>query len=334
MLINEEAQGQADSGLDEAARAAVIEGLVARIKAGYVLPDAGEVAIATLREGQACGAYGAVVTPQAFAEKVTSDLRAATHDRHLALFFEPQRAVPAESSGLTPKPRERFNFGFHRAERLRGNIGYLDLRTFADPQEQDVRETASTYLSALANFDATIIDLRQNGGGTTRMVAFVASYFLGPEPVHLTDMYWRDEGRTIDVWTLAEVPGRRSVHQDLYLLVGPSTHSAAEDLCYSLQQLKRATLVGEKTAGGAHMGRGIQRLSPLFTAFIPTGRSLNPLTKSNWENVGVQPDIAVPSDRALAEAHVLALRRLLERERDPGWQVALRRSIDDLDAGK
>ena len=86
------------------------------------------------------------------------------------------------------------------------------------------------------------------------MAAYIASYFFGPKPVHFTDMYWRDQNKTVEVWTSENLPGRRSVSQDLYLLVGPSTFSAAEDFCYSLQQLKRATLVGEKTGGGAHMG--------------------------------------------------------------------------------
>ena len=108
------------------------------------------------------------------------------------------------------------------------------------------------------------------------MVAYVASYCLGPKPVHLTDMYWRDQNQTVELWTDENVPGHRSVSQDLYILVGPSTFSAAEDFSYSLKQLKRATLVGERSGGGAHMGRGLQRLSPLFTAFIPTGQSLNP----------------------------------------------------------
>ena len=82
------------------------------------------------------------------------------------------------------------------------------------------------------------------------------------------------------------------------------------------------------------MGRGRQRLSPLFTAFIPTGRSINPVTKTNWENVGVEPDIRVPAEKALAEAHLMALRRLVERESDPRWQSDLRRAIADLTAGK
>jgi len=166
------------------------------------------------------------------------------------------------------------------------------------------------------------------------MVAYVASYFLGPKPVHLTSMHWRDENRTIDVLTSESVVGRRSLDRDLYILVGPSTFSAAEDFCYALQQLKRATLVGERTGGGAHMGRGLQRLSPLFTAFIPVGESINPITRTNWEAVGVEPEIKVPVEKALHEAHLLALRKLLEREHDPAWQENLRRSITGLASQK
>jgi C-terminal processing protease CtpA/Prc len=76
---------------------------------------------------------------------------------------------------------------------------------------------------------------------------------------------------------------------------------------YSLKQLKRATLVGERTGGGAHMGRGLQRLSPLlFTALVPTGQSINPMTKSNWEKVGVEPDVKVPAEKSLTEASASA----------------------------
>jgi C-terminal processing protease CtpA/Prc len=162
------------------------------------------------------------------------------------------------------------------------------------------------------------------------MVGYIASYFFGSTPVHLTDMHWQDEKKMVEIWT-QNIPGRRSTNQDLYLLIGPSTFSAPEDFAYSLRQLKRATLVGEKTGGGAHMGRGLQRLSPLFTAFIPTGESLNPITKSNWENVGVEPDVEAHAENALDEAHRLALRRLIEQEDDPKWKSYLRQALEKID---
>ena len=147
-------------------------------------------------------------------------------------------------------------------------------------------------------------------------------------------MFWHDQNRTIELWTSEKVVGRRSDMQPLLILVGPSTFSAAEDFAYSMQQMKRATVVGEKTGGGAHMGRVFQRLSPLFTAFIPTGMSVNPITKTNWEAIGVEPDITVSSDRALLEAHMLALRKLVERETDRDWRDNLRRLLTEISDGK
>jgi hypothetical protein len=322
-----------DEPIDEHVRAAVIGGLVSKIEAGYVVPEGARSAVRRLRSAAEAGDYDSLVSARKFAERITSDLRAATHDKHVALYFDPEARQATVSGGSsTPAAREHYNYGFNKVERLRGNVGYLELRSFANLPE--ARETASTFLSALADFDAIIIDLRQNGGGNTPMVAHVASYFLGPKPVHLTSMYWRDENRTVDVLTSESVAGRRSLDRDLFILVGHSTFSAAEDFCYALQQLRRATLVGERTGGGAHMGRGLQRLSPEFTAFIPTGESINPITKTNWENVGVEPDVTVPVEKALLEAQLLALRRLLERELDPGWQENLRRSITELANGK
>jgi retinol-binding protein 3 len=325
-------QPPADIHVDEAERNAIVDSLVSKIQGGYIVPEGAQVAVQKLRSAQASGAYKGLDTAKTFAEKLTSDLRSATHDKHIAVFVDPEASTPTQSAALEAKPREHFNFGFYKIERLEGNVGYLDLRSFANLDEG--RQTASTYLDALANFDAIIIDLRQNGGGNTPMVAYIASYLFDPKPVHFTDMYWRDQNQTVQLWTEANVPGRRSVSQDVYILVGPSTFSAAEDFCYSLKQLKRATLVGERTGGGAHMGRGLQRLSPLFTAFIPTGQSLNPLTKTNWENVGVEPDVNVPAEKALAKAHALALGRLLEHVSDPKWKSDLRRAIEDIGAGK
>jgi len=321
-----------DQPISATIRADVIQGLVSGIEAGYVVPETGTIAVQYLRTAQASGAFDSIASASQFAELLTSELRSITRDKHLAVYFSPEARSSETSQTRSVPPHERFNFGFEKIERLRGNVGYLDLRSFADLDEG--KETASTLLSGLANFDAIIIDLRQNGGGNTPMVAYVASYFFPAKPVHLTDMFWRDQNRTIELWTSENVVGRRSDGQPLIILVGPSTFSAAEDFAYSMQQLKRATVVGEKTGGGAHMGRCLQRLSPLFTAFIPTGMSVNPITKRNWEAVGVEPDVTVSPDRALLEAHMLALRKLVERETDQDWRGGLRRSLTEISAGK
>ena len=324
-------QVPSDPPVDSAARSAAIEQLVSRLEAGYVVPAGAQAAIARVREAQRAGMYDQLGSAKAFAAQLTADLQAASRDKHLAVFVDPGPTAVQEMKGSPkPPPRERFNYGFYKIERLLGNVGYLEIRSFANLDE--ARETAASYLDSLANFDAIVLDLRQNGGGNTPMAAFVASYFFGSTPVHFTDIYWRDQRRTVEVWTAKKVPGRRSTSQDLFILVGPSTFSAAEDFSYAMQQLKRATLVGETTGGGAHMGRGLQRLSPLFTAFIPTGQSVNPITKTNWENTGVTPDVSVPAARALVEAHLAALRRLLQREQDGTWRATLQRALETVTA--
>lgn len=326
------AQPPSDLPLDAASRDAAIDALISKIDAGYVVPETGDLAVQFLRKAKAEHSYEAFTNARAFAEKITSDLRTVTKDKHLALYFDPLAKPSSAAPAAQPATREHYNYGFNRLERLRGNVGYLEIRSFANLDE--AKATADAWLGALADMDSIILDLRQNGGGNTPMADYVASYFLGPKPALLTTMYWRDENRTIDVMTSDTVGGRRSLDRDLFILVGPSTFSAAEDFSYSLQQLKRATLVGETTGGGAHMGRGLQRLSPIFTAFIPVGESINPITRKNWEGTGVEPDIKVPADQALTEAHMLALRKLLDRESDPAWRENLQRTLKDLAAGK
>ncbi len=324
------AQQPTQLSLDKLARAAVIEALAAKLNAGYVLPDSSQGIIQALRSAQEAGDYDAVQTPKEYAEMLTTTLRSASHDKHLSVFYDPP---PAPSSQASPKPsdsRERYNFGFGKLERLRGNVGYLEILNFA-PVEQ-AAETGGTFLSALANFDAIILDLRKNGGGNTPMVGFVASYFFDASPVHLTDIYWRDSNETSQFWTWPLVPGRRSARQPLYVLTSGSTFSSAEDFCYSLQKLKRAVIVGERTGGGAHSGRGLQRLTPLFTAFIPVGRSVSPITKTNWEGVGVEPDLKTTADKALDEAYIQALKVLLDRETDESWKHNLQQILQDLTA--
>jgi retinol-binding protein 3 len=322
------AQSPATIAIEKSERDAAIEVLTAKLGTGYVLPDLSGRIVEALRQANSAGEYDGK-TPKEFVDAVNRTLVNASHDRHLAVFYQP---VPTEPQG-TPSPsveqRERLNFGFGKLERLRGNVGYLEILNFADLRQQSA-ETASALLSTLANFDAIIIDLRRNGGGNTPMMAFIATYFFDPTPVHLTDIYWRDTNETSQFWTTAFVPGRRSARQPLYILTSASTFSGAEDFCYSLQNLKRALVVGETTGGGAHSGRGLQRLTPSFTAFIPVGRSLSPITKTNWEGIGVTADIKTTAEASLSVAHLQALKALVEKERDAQWKQTLQQVVDDL----
>jgi retinol-binding protein 3 len=202
------------------------------------------------------------------------------------------------------------NYGFRKLERLEGNVGYLELEGFF-PTELGA-ETAVAAMNFLANTDALIIDLRHNHGGGPAMVALICSYLFDPEPVHLNDLYFRPEDSTHQWWTLAYVPGKRYTGKDVYVLTSKETVSAAEEFTYNLKTRKRATIVGETTAGGANPG-GPRRINDNFAIWVPSGRAINPVTKTNWEGTGVAPDVAVSSARALQTAHLAALKTIAEK---------------------
>jgi C-terminal processing protease CtpA/Prc len=166
-------------------------------------------------------------------------------------------------------------------------------------------------MNLLANMKAIIIDLRKCGGGNPNAVALVSTYFFEGEPIHLNSLYWRDEDITEQYWTLPHVPGGRMPHQPVYILTSKDTFSAGEEFSYNFQALKRATLIGETTLGGAHPGSPY-KLQPHFEVFIPKGRAINPITKGNWEGVGVQPDVSVSAEDALETAHKMALEAVIE----------------------
>jgi C-terminal processing protease CtpA/Prc len=196
------------------------------------------------------------------------------------------------------------NYGFEKIERLAGNIGYLDLRVFQSGGF--ARGTVVGTMMFLENVDALIIDLRQNRGGHPGAVALIASYLFGPEPVHLFDIYDRRSEETQEWWTSEYIAGERLTDVDVYLLTSNFTFSGAEAFADSLKNLERVTIVGETTRGGAHLG-GLQRINEHFSVNVPTGRVINPISGTNWEGVGVQPDVETSSDMALATAHLLAL---------------------------
>jgi C-terminal processing protease CtpA/Prc len=150
--------------------------------------------------------------------------------------------------------------------------------------------------------------LRDNPGGYANMVALIATY-LFDHPTHLNDFYNRSEDSTEQSWTDPPVPGNRLADKPAFVLTSVSTFSAAEGFSYDLKMLKRATLVGETTSGRGHMGMG-HRIDDHFTIRVPGIRVVNPISKTNWEGTGVEPDVKVNAADALKTAEKLAERRL------------------------
>jgi C-terminal processing protease CtpA/Prc len=190
----------------------------------------------------------------------------------------------------------------------------------------DRRDTVAGAMNFLANTDALVIDLRENGGGQPDMVQLFCSYLFDAQPVHLNDLYFRPMDQTRQFWTLPWLPGKRYLDKDVYVLTSHFTFSGAEECTYNLQTQKRARIVGETTGGGANPGGPVE-LTKNLTAFVPTGRAINPITGSNWEGTGVEPDVQVPAKMALETAQSLALRKLIDGCQDGDRRQALSEAL-------
>jgi retinol-binding protein 3 len=313
-----------DLEINASTRAEVIEGVARLVETRYVFPDVANRIASSLRSRAAKSRYGSLTSATALCESLTSELRAISKDRHLKVdYYVRARPMPKSGPDEAPTPEQQAarradfayeNNGFRKVERLPGNVGYLRLDRFADPELAG--ETARAAMSFLSNTDALIIDLRKNGGGTPLMVALLASYLLEPEPVHLNSIYSRVEDQTKQIWSFAYLPGPRYTGRDVFVLTSAWTFSGAEEFAYDLKSLKRAVIVGERTRGGAHPG-GIEQINEHFAIMLPTARAINPVTNTNWEGVGVEPDLAAPADSALVVAHRTALTKLIVKTKDP-----------------
>lgn len=227
----------------------------------------------------------------AVALQLTKDLQDISHDKHLGVRRKSVSGFDRQSTETVIKS----NYGFRKLEILNDNIGYIDLLRFYAPIL--AAETTVSAMRFVANTDALIIDLRQNGGGDPNLVVFICTYFFR-ERTHLNDLYWRSEDSMEQFWTLPYVPGPLYTDKPLYILTSSNTFSAAEEFCYNLKNLNRARIIGEVTRGGAHPG-GWHELPGGFEIFVPCGKAINPISKDNWEGKGVIPHVKTSADDAL-----------------------------------
>ncbi|HEV7397362.1 MAG TPA: S41 family peptidase [Pyrinomonadaceae bacterium] len=329
-------QEQPDLTIDAATRTQVIDTVLKRINESYVFPDVAKKMEQSIREHVDKKEYDQITSAKQFATTLTKDLQAVSKDLHLRVRYS-NEAIPERGAQREPTAEEREqrrqeltwrNHGFSKVERLRGNIGYIEFSNFLD--EELGADTVAASMNFINNTNALIIDMRQNGGGNPAMVALVCSYLFGPEPVHLNDLYWREGNRTEEFWTRKEVAGKRYLNKDVYVLTSKYTFSGAEEFSYNLKNLKRATIVGETTGGGAHPG-GFNRVSEHFGIFIPTGRAISPITKTNWEGTGVTPDISVPADQALLVARLTALKKSSTTLTNPDFKAVVDDEIQKLE---
>jgi len=284
---------------------AVIDTLSKALIANYVFTDKAQVMSKYLHGQLAKGAYSNIKDPQAFAVQISADLQTACPDLHMGFHFDPRLAQMGAPPRHEPGPRddslrnvfmEAHNFMFTASEILPGNIGYVKFNGFVDVTPSAIKTVTAAFRFA-RHTKALIIDLRENHGGSPEMVRQTLSYFF-PEKTRVNDIIIPNKHDTTKGWTDPTATDGLILRMPVYVLTSSSTVSAAEDFAYAMQATKRGTIVGEKTAGGSHP-TGPVFLGHGFVAGIPNAHTYNIHTGTEWEGVGVIPDIALKADASL-----------------------------------
>jgi C-terminal processing protease CtpA/Prc len=297
--------------VDGTMRTQTIDKLIAGLNQHYVFPDTAKQIETLLRKRQHEGAYDAMANGEQFAAQLTADMASVAYDRHMKVKFSlkpvrSKRALEAIISATT-RAAPNHNDGVENVDHLSPAIGYLRISSFPPPPL--VAKKYASAMDKLSDTDALIIDVRDNRGGFAGSVALLVSYFVDRR-TRLNDIWSRDSGVTRQAWTEDRLDGRRyGGKKPVVILAGPGTASAGEDFTYTMQALKRATVIGEPTWGGAHPVE-FYRLGDHFFAGIPNSRSISPITLTNWEGSGVTPDVTTPPANALAVAKDLLQRQL------------------------
>lgn len=328
------ALAQADRPISAAERKQSLYQLADQVEKNYVFPEVGKNLKQELRLRADKDSYKDQTSARAFASQLSQDLPVLSKDKHFRVNFAPdfvadEKPFQAPSAAEVAESHEQAQiraYGVERVERLNGNIGYLDIRGFGPSYAVSKGYTAA--LTLLGGTDALIIDLRRNRGGKPEGVALLLSYFFNEgDERHLNSIYSRPENQTRAFYTSDNVALR--YNKPVYVLTSSATFSGGEECAYDFQTQKRGTIVGEITGGGANpvapyaIGNGL-------VAAIPFGRAINPITKTNWEGVGVKPDFPSNAADALKLAYQKALESLISKPRDEQHQQVLQRTLARL----
>lgn len=300
------------------------------VRRQYVFPSTAAEVVAAVEARLAAGEYDGL-DDETLAARVTEQFQATSGDKHLRLLVRAPdhraAATEAEREAAWAEAQRLGNHHIAAVQRLDGNVGYIDLRAVASPGDGGPAIAAAMRL--VTHTGALIFDLRRNKGGDPDGVQLWNSYLFPDSDTHLNDIFDAGTGQTRQFWTLAYVPGDRYLDRPVYVLTSSFTFSAGEEFAYNLKALRRATLVGEPTRGGAHPTARFP-VSATLEVTVPHARSINPVTGTNWEGVGVVPDVAVPAGDALRVAHRLALEHVLGTPTSHAVLAEARETLDAL----
>lgn len=275
-----------------------------KIQSKYVLTDKIEDIIRSLNTLKQTREFQNATSAEQVAKLLSDNIR--EFDKHFGVQwrdFSQQTEKKITREGWFSK-LSRKNSGFNKVEILEGNVGYIDFWGF-DNLNPKSRQRAEAVMAVVSDVDALIFDVRKNGGGSAEMIQLISSYFL-ENKTHLNSFYDRATGSMSEFWTFDKIKGAKRTDIPLYILTSDYTFSAAEEFTYNLKHLKRATIVGEATGGGANPISYFE-FDNGFRASIPVSKAVNPITKTNWEGIGVQPHVAVDQEGAFNEAYKMAL---------------------------
>jgi len=286
----------------------IVQQVASLVETKYVFPAVGTAVSRILTGAVAAGRYPA--DARSLAAAVTADLQSVNGDKHLRLLYHDDAQPPREPGddheeyAALARWADQTCGGVAHVQRLAGNVGYLDLQPVIFPSAI-TGDLIAAAMSVIAGTEAMIVDLRSCLGGEPSGVCLIVSYLWDREPVQLTG--FRERAALRQAWTLPYVAGRRfGQAKPVYVLTSSTTFSGGEQLSYDLQQLGRATIVGEQTRGGAHAREGFV-VHPHLEATISVAEGVNPSSGGNWEGTGVTPDVPTTAEQALDTAHRRAL---------------------------
>lgn len=321
-----------DAAIEPAFIRETVEALSGALNREYFDPAVASRASEVLQKRLAEGRYQQIPTLETLAQALTDDLYAMTKDKHLRMSLaEKAKAIPAATAEVEDTPREvaarRTNFGIQRIEILPGNVGYLQFTAFYRPNE--AREAIASAMATLRHADALILDLRENGGGSTETVALLASYFYEALGLPLFEVFPRPPAKVARFMTEATPLPDRNERRPTYVLVSGNTWSGGEGLAFILQDRHRAEVIGETTPGAGNQAQ-THRLNAQFEVTIPNGSVRSAIRHQSWEGVGVIPDVSATAPDALRIAHARALQKLLKNTPNGIWHDALRKHLASL----
>lgn len=282
------------------------------LEKAFVYPEQGRAYAAALRNHVAAGRY-ASLSPEDAAKTMTADLQAVAPDGHLRVELIANRRQPGGAMPGKAAPPVLEQAGW-----IAPGIAFLRINGFLSDEAQTA--AVAKFMADHADAKAIVFDVRTNGGGGLAQMDVIFPWLFAEETRLVTMAMRRSveeehgtpfgNGPTLRLmegtpqetvrehWAIPNADARLR-DAKVYLLTSQRTGSAAEHFALAMKHTGRAKLVGSNTAGANHFGGGIP-LGGGFGAFMPAGRTYDPVTGKDWEGTGVLPDVEVPPAEALA----------------------------------